>query len=266
MQHFVHLARLLLIATALGIIGFNVVPRLVEGADAPAPSGETGGAPPRHEKTLLDLYREGGWVMHMVALTSVGMLSVLAYCIMKINRKSMIPDAAVQNLRQALERQDVAAALDYCEKHPSSLSHVIRESLNKAGTGVVVYTKADLEAAASETIFHEETRFMTWVNMLNAFAAVAPMIGLLGTVSGMIQSFEKLSSGASKASDFAGGIGEAMVGTAGGLLVAIPAMFAYFYFKNALQMQMSRLATIASHLIGKFITGTSLTHEIVEES
>jgi biopolymer transport protein ExbB len=90
---------------------------------------------------------------------------------------------------------------------------------------------------------------------LNAFAAVAPMIGLLGTVSGMIQSFDKLSQGASKASDFAAGIGEAMVGTAGGLLVAIPAMFAYFYFKNTLQALMSDVARVASNLIGRFVSG-----------
>jgi biopolymer transport protein ExbB len=135
------------------------------------------------------------------------------------------------------------------------LSTVIRESLQKAGTGVAEYTKADLEAAAAETIFHEETRLMLWVNMLNAFAAVAPMIGLLGTVSGMIQSFDKLSQGASKASDFAAGIGEAMVGTAGGLLVAIPAMFAYFYFKNTLQALMSDVARVASNLIGRFVSG-----------
>jgi biopolymer transport protein ExbB len=97
---------------------------------------------------------------------------------------------------------------------------------------------------------------MLWVNMLNAFAAVAPMIGLLGTVSGMIQSFEKLSQGAAKPADFAGGIGEAMVGTASGLIVAIPAMFAYFYFKNQLQALMSEIARVASNLIGRFVTGS----------
>jgi biopolymer transport protein ExbB len=136
---------------------------------------------------------------------------------------------------------------------------VIKEALEKAGTGVSEYTKADLEAAAGESIFHEETRLMLWVNMLNAFAAVAPMIGLLGTVSGMIQSFDKLSQGAAKPSDFAGGIGEAMVGTAGGLLVAIPAMFAYFYFKNTLQATMSEVARIASNLIGRFVAGPPQT-------
>lgn len=213
------------------------------------------------KKSLLDLYSEGGWVMHMIALTSVGMLSVLVFCILRINQKKMLPAALQASLEKALANQDVDEAIRICENDGSSLSHVIHETLVKAGAGVAVYSKADLEAAASETIFHEETKFMLWVNMLNAFAAVAPMIGLLGTVSGMIQSFEKLSSGAAKASDFAGGIGEAMVATAAGLLVAIPSMFAYFLFKNLLQSLIARLSHSTSTLINRFVTGTSPVYQ-----
>ena len=197
--------------------------------------------------------------MHMIALTSVATLSVLSFCLVSFNKGKMMPNKVVGALKDALQQQDAAKAISICNGNPSVLSTVIKEALEKAGTGVSEYTKADLEAAAGESIFHEETRLMLWVNMLNAFAAVAPMIGLLGTVSGMIQSFDKLSQGAAKPSDFAGGIGEAMVGTAGGLLVAIPAMFAYFYFKNTLQATMSEVARIASNLIGRFVAGPPQT-------
>lgn len=247
------LVRPALIAVALFAMSLFVIPRAAfsqEGAAAATEQSHHG------DKSLLDLYKEGGWVMNMIALTSVGMLSVLAYCILRINAKKMMPPALQASLQEALSRQDVGAALNLCENDSSSLSHVVRETLNKAGAGATVYTKADLEAAASETIFHEETKFMLWVNMLNAFAAIAPMIGLLGTVSGMIQSFNKLSAGAAKASDFAGGIGEAMVATAAGLLVAIPAMFAYFMYKNFLQSLISRLSHSTSSLIHRFLSGT----------
>ncbi|MBU6300390.1 MAG: MotA/TolQ/ExbB proton channel family protein [Verrucomicrobia bacterium] len=220
--------------------------------EAPAPAREEATV---HSKTLIDLYQEGGWVMHMIALTSIATLAVLSFCLVSLNKGRLMPGRVVTALNDALRAQDAAKAIAICNTTPSVLSTVIREALEKAGTGVTEYTKADLEAAAGESIFHEETRLMLWVNMLNAFAAVAPMIGLLGTVSGMIQSFEKLSAGAAKPSDFAGGIGEAMVGTAGGLLVAIPAMFAYFYFKNSLQSLMSEVARSASNLIGRFVTG-----------
>ncbi len=253
MFHLIRSTAFAILAGTLFYVGLNSSQR-AQAEEAPAPAAAE--APAKHRsKTLIDLYKEGGWVMHMIALTSIATVSTLSFCIIAINRKKVVPPALLAALNEALQTQDVAKAIQLCQATPSVLSTVIRESLEKAGTGVAEYTKADLEAAAGESIFHEETRLMLWVNMLNAFAAVAPMIGLLGTVSGMIQSFDKLSQGAAKASDFAGGIGEAMVGTAGGLLVAIPAMFAYFYFKNTLQALMSEVARVASNLIGRFVSG-----------
>jgi len=249
-----------LLACALIYAGLNSSNHaFAQEAAPPAAEPTSEAAGKHHTKTLLDLYQEGGWVMHMIALTSIATVSVLSYCLVSFSKGRMIPTKLVGALKEALQTQDAAKAIQICNGTPSVLSTVIRESLEKAGTGVTEYAKADLEAAAGESIFHEETRLMLWVNMLNAFAAVAPMIGLLGTVSGMIQSFEKLSQGAAKPSDFAGGIGEAMVGTAGGLLVAIPAMFAYFYFKNTLQALMSEVARIASNLIGRFVSGPPQT-------
>lgn len=199
--------------------------------------------------------------MHGIALCSVATVALMGYCFMHINKKKMIPATLQNQLQQALQSQDVSKALTLCDQHPSSLAHVVKETFQKAGQGESHYKKSELENAASETIFHEETRFMLWVNMLNAFAAVAPMIGLLATVSGMIQSFETLKQGKAKAADFAGGIGEAMVGTAGGLLVAIPAMFCYFYFKNQLQAKISELSRTVSRLLGTFLSGSVAPHE-----
>lgn len=261
MKALLQIIRPALIAVALFAMSMFIAPRVANAQESTPPAAEQA----HHgDKSLLDLYKEGGWVMNMIAATSIGMLAVLAYCIVRINAKKMIPSELQSSLQDALSKQDVEAALRICETDTSSLSHVVKETLNKAGAGVAVYTKADLEAAASETIFHEETKFMLWVNMLNACAAVAPMIGLLGTVSGMIQSFNKLSAGAAKASDFAGGIGEAMVATAAGLLVAIPAMFAYFLYKNILQSLIARLSHSTSTLINKFVSGVPVEYAAEE--
>ncbi len=256
MKALLQIIRPAIIALVLFTMSMFVTPRIANGQEAPKPAA----AAHSSNKSLLDLYAEGGWVMHMIALSSIGMLSTLVFCIVRIRGKQMIPADLVASLETAMAKQDVEGALRICGGDGSSLAHVVKETLTKAGTGVAVYTKADLEAAASEVIFHEETKLMLWVNMLNAFAAVAPMIGLLGTVSGMIASFEKLSSGAAKASDFAGGIGEAMVATAAGLLVAIPAMFAYFTYKNILQSLISRLSHTTSTLINRFISGAGVQY------
>ena len=95
----------------------------------------------------------------------------------------------------------------------------------------------------------EETRQMLWVNYLNVFATLAPMIGLLGTVWGMIESFDQLARGASEPQDLAGGIGKAMSTTAGGLIVGIPAMFFYFFFRNRLTAIVSQIQKDASFAV-----------------
>lgn len=232
------------------MVSMSVATRTASAQDAAPPAATV------ENESLLDLYAKGGWVMHAIALASVGTIAVISFCAIRIKRKTMLPPALQSSLETALSKQDVAAALQLCQADPSSLSHVIKETFTKAAAGVEVYSKADLEAVAAETIFHEETKYMLWVNMLNAFAAVAPMIGLLGTVSGMIGSFNQLAAGATKPSDFAGGIGEAMITTAAALIVAIPSMLAYFIFKNMLQSHVSQLAHSASNLISGFVSGS----------
>lgn len=234
------------------MVSTSVTSRIANAADVtPAPAAEV------QNKSLLDLYADGGWTMHFIALISVGTITVITYCATRVRRKKLIPPDLERALARTMGNQDVSAALLACDGGSSSLAHVMRETLTKAGAGVEVYSKADLEAVASETIFHEETKFMLWVNMLNAFAAVAPMMGLLGTVSGMIGSFNQLAAGASKPSDFAGGIGEAMITTAFALIVAIPSMLAYFVFKNFLQSLVGDLAYSVSTLINRFVSGVA---------
>lgn len=249
MTQILQLIRPALVATVLFGVCMMVATRTASAQeiDPPAAKVET--------KSLLDLYQKGGWVMHAIALSSVGVIAVISYCALRIRKPVMIPAALQSSLDSALASQNVAGAMAACDGDPSSLSHVIKETLTKAGAGVEFYSKADLEAAAAETIFHEETRYMLWVNMLNCLAAVAPMMGLLGTVSGMIGSFEQLAQGATKPSDFAGGIGEAMITTAAALIVAIPSMLAYFVFKNMLQALVSDLAHATSTLINRFVSG-----------
>ncbi len=241
-------------AVALFAVAIAVTSRpLAAQGTAPLPAAAVA-----KKESLLDVYKKGGWIMHFIALSSIGVIAIISFCAMKISRKAMIPIGFENSLALAFSNQDVPAALKLCEANESSLSHVVKETFTKAAAGVSVYSKADLESVAAETIFHEETKYMLWVNMLNALAAVAPMMGLLGTVSGMIGSFDQLAAGASKPSDFAGGIGEAMITTAAALIVAIPSMLAYFVFKNMLQSLISQLANTSSNMINRFISATPI--------
>ena len=84
------------------------------------------------------------------------------------------------------------------------------------------------------------------------------MIGLLGTVSGMITSFSALTAGKAEATDLAKGIGEALIATGGGLLLAIPAMFLYFFFRGMVSANMTDVHQKLSHMLDLF-TGEAVT-------
>jgi biopolymer transport protein ExbB len=213
------------------------------GGAAESPAGEA------RTRSLLDLYMTGGMLMHPILLCSMGTIAVAAYCFVQVNPKKMSPKAQVDALTQLLRRQDPAGAYEQCQMNPNSLSAVMSAALLKVNFERDLSNKASMEQAAAEALSHEETRYMLWVNYLNVFATIAPMLGLLGTVTGMIASFDQLAAGRSEPQDLAGGIGEAMLTTAGGLIVGIPAMFCYFFFRNKLMMAVASIQKSATFLI-----------------
>lgn len=219
---------------------------LVAQEDAPAPP-----APEVVETTsLLDLYQQGGWTMHILLIFSVGTVAVAAYCFTAISAKKMAPKSIIDSLTHSMQKRDVGAAYQFCLSNPCAVSRVMAAAIVKVNFDRDQANKVSMEEAAGEALDQEETRQTQWVNYLNVFATIAPMIGLYGTVSGMITAFNQLKVGASEPSDLAGGIGEAMVTTAGGLIVGIPAMFFFFFFRNKLMGIISEVQRNASFLIG----------------
>ncbi len=206
-------------------------------------------AAPAIEKSLLDLYNGGGFLMHFILLCSLGTIAVGAYCLIQISPKKMQPKSQVDALTQYMRNRDPGNAYELCRTNPNSFTNTMSAALLKVNFERELANKASMEAAAAEALDEEETRHMIWVNYLNVFATIAPMLGLLGTVTGMIQSFDQLAAGRSEPQDLAGGIGSAMLTTAGGLIVGIPAMFLYFFFRNKLMMAITNIQKSASFLI-----------------
>lgn len=200
-------------------------------------------------KSLLDVYLVGGSLMHFILACSIGTIAGVIYCFLSVNRRRMMPPADHQNLVQYARHQDVNGAWQLCETSPSAYARVIAPALLKLNPQRDQANKGAMEQAAGEALDREESRQMLWINYLNVFATIAPMLGLLGTVTGMIASFDTLAAGKSEPQDLAGGIGEAMITTAGGLIVGIPAMFFYFFFKNRLATLLSEMQKNASFLL-----------------
>lgn len=200
--------------------------------------------------SLLDLYQQGGWTMHILLAFSVGTVAVAAYCFLNVSVKKMAPKSMVDALTHSMQKKDVGAAYQYCLANPCSITRVLSSSLLKVNFDRDQANKVSMEEAAGEALDAEETRYTMWVNYLNVFATIAPMIGLYGTVSGMITAFNQLKLGQSEPADLAGGIGEAMITTAGGLIVGIPAMFFFFFFRNKLMGITAEIQRHVSFLIG----------------
>ena len=216
-------------------------------AQDPAPSPAP--LPPVVDKSLLDLFNAGGALMWPILLCSIGTIAVGVYCILQINQKKMMPKTQESAVSQYMLHRDPNAAYQLCQSSPNVFANTMSSALLKVNFERDMANKLAMEQAAGETLMQEEQRLMIWVNYLNIFATIAPMLGLLGTVTGMIQSFDQLAAGRSEPADLAGGIGEAMLTTAGGLIVGIPAMFLFFYFRNLLQVAIGNIQKSVTFMI-----------------
>ena len=149
-----------------------------------------------------------------------------------INPKKIIPEALVNEVREAMEQGDVMKALQRCEQDPGSLSAILMAGFRNVKEGFEVIQE-QVGAAADL----ESEKLMQRVSYLNMCGSIAPMLGLLGTVQGMIMAFANLANtqaGAAQQSMLAMNIAQALWTTAAGLCVAIPAVSFYTYFKNRL--------------------------------
>ncbi|MEM9018857.1 MAG: MotA/TolQ/ExbB proton channel family protein, partial [Verrucomicrobiota bacterium] len=198
---------LLLLAIAAAFIS---LPLTAQDEDASAEE------PVAENVSALDLYRQGGGFMHILLVCSIGTIAVAVYCFIQISTKKMAPKALVDGVNSSMAARDVGSAYSACEANPSSYGRVMSGALLKVNFDRDLSNKASMMDAAAEALDEEEHRQMVWVNYLNIFATLAPMIGLLGTVWGMIEAFDKLATTSGDAKELAGGIKIAMVTTAGG--------------------------------------------------
>lgn len=199
----------------------------------PAAAGEQA-LPEVESRSALSYYTGGGPLMHFLLLCSVGTIAAATYCFINVNGRKMMPKNLMNTLVRQMQERDVTNAYNLCNDNPNPFTRVVSAALLKINFERDQANKASMEQAAGETLDQEETKQMLWVNYLNVFATIAPMLGLLGTVTGMIGAFDQLAAGRAEPNDLAGGIGTAMLTTAGGLVVGIPAMFFYFFFRNRL--------------------------------
>jgi biopolymer transport protein ExbB len=205
-------------------------------ASAPAPAGATGtpdasGNPapaPPEATTLPELLSQGGVVMYALGLASVCVVWFTGEGFYALRAGRLAPKALIARLREAFSTGNYQEAWNICQSNKCFLSNVLGAGLERIGRG-----KDAVEFAVEETAIRESTNLKTNTTYLSVIGVVSPMIGLTGTVWGMIKAFHTLGqSGITDPSKLAGNIGEVLVATASGLIVAIPA-FVFFYILRA---------------------------------
>ena len=214
------------------------LPLAATAQDVPPPNPPEGAAaaePAPQTKNLLDIIETGGWAMWPLGACSVGLITMIIVNIRMVSRRNLLPATVVAPIRAAAQNRDVGQMHQLATSSPCLFTNGLVPGLRTINPDDVAASKQDMENAIAEAVGREEAQVGFWINFLSLITGVSPMIGLLGTVSGMIGAFQKIGMGGmGKPELLASNIGEALITTATGLCIAIPAMFAYFIFRNNL--------------------------------
>lgn len=190
------------------------------------------------EISLWNLCLEGGWIMIVLGVLLLICIYVFTERAIVIGRASRQDDTFMKRIKDYILEGQIASAEKLCRDTNTPYARLIAKGISRIGRPmqdvlVTIENVGNMEVASLSKGF-------TW---LATIAGAAPMIGFLGTVIGMVQSFYAIAQSGSSAqiADFAGGIYTALVTTVGGLIVGIIAMFAYNYLVSRLNTTMNRM-------------------------
>ena len=219
---------------------FTVLTPLLAQSTSPAPAGE-------QKKTLWQTIAQGGWVMVPIALCSIATLYLIGDGIIRTSQKRVAPPEAEQNVKTLFRNGDYVGAYNYCKENPSPLTNVLRVGIGLLGDG-----KEVTEEGMTGELAKENSSMQTYISYLSVIGVCTPMIGLLGTVTGMIKAFQKLgAAGIGDPSGLSAAIGEVLVATASGLIIAIPAFGAFYFLRNRAAASLHHIQDIINSLFRK---------------
>lgn len=176
---------------------------------------------------LLEMFMKGGVVMYPILLCSMVGAYIAIERILVLRKAQLDVGQFMMKVRSIFQRGDVTAVLTFCSQKDAPIANIIRRGIMKHDQGDEKVRLA-VEDAGRVEVYNLEKR----TSVLASIAGIAPMLGFLGTVTGMVSAFQKIESlgGNVNPSDLAGGIWEALVTTVFGLVVGIAALALYNYF------------------------------------
>ena len=194
---------------------------------------------------MYELVTAGGWLMAPIILCSVLSLTIIAERFWALRRTNVVPDGVGKQVEEWAARHELDRRHIDQLRSGSALGRVLAAALlNRHRSRDVI------KEAVEDTGRHVVYRLERFLNTLGTIAGISPLLGLLGTVIGMIKVFSAiLAHGVGNANQLAGGISEALITTAAGLTVAIPSFFFYRYFKGRVAAYVVSMEEQAINLI-----------------
>lgn len=204
---------------------------------------------------MLDFIAKGGPLMWLLVGCSIFAVTIFIERFFHLYRARIDSNRFMNDIRNILEKGQLKEALELCRDTPGPIASLIEVGLFKHDR-----TREEIRLAMEETATREVSRMERNLNMLSTIAYISPLLGLLGTVSGMIEAFrviqEKAGAGiVLNPGDLAGGIWQALLTTAAGLMVAIPSYVAYNYLFSRIDYIVLEMQEKASELINLLISG-----------
>jgi len=192
---------------------------------------------------MIVLFAKGGVLVWLIALCSVVGLAIFLERLLHYHRHTINTPEFLAGITNALRRNALVEALSICDETPGIVARVVKAAITKYDR-----SREEIEDAIEEVSLQEVPRLEQNLKGLATIAHVAPLLGLLGTVVGFISSFRKIEAIGSfvHVADIAGGVWMALLCTAAGLAVAIPAFIAYNYLVsrvNEMVLDAERAAT-----------------------
>ena len=200
---------------------------------------------------MLHYLEVGGPILWVLVIISIGAFAVVLERIVFFARNEKnVGDTFKDEILSLVANKKIDEAIALCDTKKSCVASAVRKFLQKAPKGIDVQ---DYEFILKEVTNQEISPYERRLNLLASVMSISPMLGLLGTVTGMIRAFTNISKyGAGDAAVVADGIAEALLTTAAGLMIAIPVIVVYNYLNRRLEKMENEIDDVVTNIINIF--------------
>ncbi len=218
-------------------------------AQAQGTAGPPGRQPATAPATLSELFHAGGLMMYPLAGLSILAVALIVFYTISIRRGAVVSDRFMDEAETLIRKGDYLGLLQVASRSDECIARITQKTLEFA-TKNPTATFDDVREVTEAEGTRQASLLSGRISILADIITVAPMIGLLGTVIGMISEMRNIAQSINSVQmEFASGVAEALIATAGGLLVAIPCVLAFAVFRGRVQRLIAELEAAATHIM-----------------